>query len=119
MKTGAVFVGDIVQKRERLRRRGKFCAEPIRLKLREPGQIAATNSGRETKKVFDQRGGTSLAARSVTFQNDRAQSLGGGVNCRGKTGRTRTDDCQVRHDFVFILERERTKQTSHLRDFAQ
>ena len=119
LKAGAVFLGAIIIKRERLRRCGKFCTEPIRLKLGEPGQIAATDSGRETKKVFDQRGRTSLTARSVTFQNDSVQSFGGGINCGGKTGRTSTDDRKVALNFAFILKREWTKQAGHLRDFAQ
>src|SRR5205823_693084 len=97
---------------------GKFCAEPIRLKLGEPGQIAATDSGRETKKVFDQRGGTGLTARRVTFQNDGVQTFGGGVNGRSQSGRTSTDDRQISHDFGFVLERKWTKETNHLRDFA-
>src|SRR5439155_18292469 len=67
LKTGTIFVSTIIMKCESLRRRGKFCAETISLKLREPGQIATTDSGRETKKVFDQRRGTGLPTGSVTF----------------------------------------------------
>src|SRR5207253_10624409 len=119
LQTGTVFVRTIVIKRERLRRCGNFCTEPIRLKLGEPGQIAATDPGRETKKVFDQGGRTSLTARSVTFQNDGVQSFGGGVNGGGKTGRTCTDDREVGLNFAFVLKCEWTKQTGHLRDFAQ
>ena len=59
-----------------------------------------------------------MPAGSVTFQHDCFQSFGGGVNGRGETGRTCTDDRQVRHNLAFILEREWTKQTDHLRDFA-
>ena len=119
LQAGAVFIGAIIIKSERLRRCGKFCTEPIRLKLGEPGQIAATNPGRETKKVFDQGGRTSLTARSVTFQNDGVQSFGGGVNGGGKTGRTCTDDREVGLNFAFVLKREWTKQPGLPGDLAQ
>ena len=93
LETGAVFVGAVaVMKRECLRRRGKFRTESICLKLSQPGQITAANPGWETKKVLDQRGGTSLAARGITFQHNCAQSFGGGINGCGKAGRTCADD---------------------------
>ncbi len=47
------------------------------------------------------------------------QSFGRSINGCGKAGRTCTDNRQVRLNLGFVLERERTKQTGHLCDFAQ
>src|SRR5207249_3712103 len=106
-------------KQESLRRRRKFRTESIRLKLGEPGQIAAADAGWEPKEVFDQGGGAGLAAGRITFQYHCAQSFGSGVNGCGKAGRTCTDNRQVRHNFAFVRESERTKQTGLFRDFTQ
>src|SRR5207245_11465778 len=119
LKTSAIFLASIIIKGERLRRCRELRTEPICLKLRQPGEIAADYPGRETKKVFDQRRGAGLAAWRVTFQNDRVQSFGTGVNRSGQSGRTCTDDRQVGFNFVFFLESERTQQTGDLCDFAQ
>src|SRR5204863_7298903 len=91
----AVFVVRIVTKRESLRGCGKFCAEPKRLELRKPGQIAAADSSWETKEIFDQRRGSRLSAGRITFQNNGAQPFRGSVNRRRQSGWSGTDDRQI------------------------
>src|SRR5688572_27090958 len=63
---------------ERPRRRGKFCAETIGLKLRTVSQVAAADAGGKAEEVLDERGRTGLSARRIAFQNDGLESFGGG-----------------------------------------
>src|SRR5438067_13870722 len=74
-------VGNVI-KRKSLGWCRKFRAESVSLKLSEPGQFAATNAGWKSEEILNQRGGTSLSARGVTFQNNCVQSFG----CRIHSG---------------------------------
>src|SRR5207302_2852554 len=95
LKAGAIFIAVVIVERKRLCWRGKFCTEPVSLKLRAIGQIAAVNSGWETEKVFDQGRGPGLSSRSVAFQDDGFQSLGRRIHRCGQTRRTGANNRQV------------------------
>ena len=64
----------------------------------------------KSKEVFDQRGGTGLSTRGITFQNNRFQSFGSGINRRGQAGRSCANDSQIGQNFGLIFVGERPKQ---------
>jgi len=105
LKARAIFLAVVIIERKCLRWRGKFCAEPVGLKLRAISQIAPTDSSWKAEKVFDQRRGTSLSSGRVTFQNHRIQSFRRRVNRCRKACRTRADNGQVAGNFAFALVR--------------
>ena len=76
-------------------------AEPLCLRDRAPGQLAAADAGREAEIVLDLRAGARLPARRMPIEQQRPQSLGGAVHRGGEPGRSGAHD----HEVVEIARR--------------
>jgi hypothetical protein len=70
-------------------------AEPLGLRDRATGQLAAGDARREPEVVLDLRAGARLAAGRVPFEEQRLQSLGRAVDRGGEPRGSRADDDQV------------------------
>ena len=88
-------------------------AKTQRLLMGAAGQLCTANALREARVVLDPRAGSRLAPRSHAFENDRAQSFGGGVDRSGEPSRARPND----DDVVQVALRLRA-QPGAAREFA-
>src|SRR5438874_10970964 len=108
-----------VSKRERLRWRGEFRPETIRLELRAVREIAAADPSREAEEVLNQRRCARLSARGIALQDHCIESFRSGVDGCGQTGRSSANNRYIATYFILLILSKRLKQTRHLRDCAQ
>src|SRR6266480_3824629 len=93
-----------------LLRRKYLHAKAARLRHGAPRQVRARKSRGESEIVFNPGAHSGLAARSLSLNHHRAQSLARAIHGGGKSGRSASDNCQI-----IELSNGMTAQTDALR----
>ena len=90
---------------------GDHGAELASLERRPSGELGAGKAGWEAQVVLDPSARAGLTARREAFDHKRAETLRGGVDRRGQTGRAATE-----HDHVEALTVDLRSEAQLIRD---